>query len=348
MESNYKKFEVIVIDDGSTDNTLSIVKKLKDKYDNLIVYHKQNGGKGVALNFGIPKAKGEIIFTMDADTYIHPESMKRMVRYFKDKEVMCVSPAMLVYNPKTIIERIQQAEYLLGLFLRKAFSILNAIFVTPGAFSAYRKKFFEKHGGYDETSITEDMELALKIQFNGYKIANCPDAPAWTIAPSTFKETLLQRRRWYYGWVKNLWKYRKICTRKYGDLGAFVIPTAGLNIIFSLTVVIYAFFKAIFTIKDEILFLNSVNFDLSGAWNINLYVLERFLFLFLSNPVMLFVLVFMAIFVVYTKYATRKTGKAPGLLWNFILFFAFFSIIFGFWWIISLIYLAFNKGVKWR
>jgi len=348
MASNYKDFEVIVIDDGSKDNTFKIAKSLEEKYSRLKVYSKKNGGKASALNFGINKAKGDFVFSMDADTYVHPDSIKKMVRYFKDPSVMCVSPAMLVYEPRTILQRIQQAEYLLGLFLRKAFATLDSIFVTPGAFSAYRKKFFEKHGGYETNNITEDLELALRIQYLGYRIENCSDAPAWTMVPSTFKEALFQRRRWYYGWIKNLWKYRKLFGKKYGDLGSFVIPTAGINIVFAIVVLIYSFFSALAKIKDEILFLNSVNFDFSGIWNINFYIIERFIFLILSNPVMIFILIFMVIFTIYTKYATRKTGKVPGLLLNFFLFFLFFSIIFAFWWIISIIYAVFNKNIKWR
>ncbi|HTZ42209.1 MAG TPA: glycosyltransferase [Candidatus Omnitrophota bacterium] len=348
MASNYKDFEVLVIDDGSKDKTFQLAKALEKKYPRLKVYHKENGGKASALNFGIEKSKGDFIFTMDADTYVHPESVNRMVRYFKDSKVMCVSPAMLVYKPKTILQRIQQAEYLLGLFLRKAFSALDAIFVTPGAFSAYRKEFFKKHGGYEVGNITEDLELALRIQYEGYRIENCPNAPAWTIAPAKFKESLLQRRRWYHGWLKNLWKYRKIFGKKYGDLGSFVIPTAGLNIVFSVVVLVYALFKTISSINTELAFLSTVNFSLSGAWNINLYILERFAFLFFSNPVMIFIIIFIVIFTVYTRYATRKTGKVPGLLFNMFLFFVFFSIIFGFWWIVSIIYTAFHKNVKWR
>ncbi|MDD5700082.1 MAG: glycosyltransferase [Candidatus Nanoarchaeia archaeon] len=348
MASNYRNFEVLIIDDGSKDKSLQIAKELERKYKNLRVYNKQNGGKASAINFGIGKARGDFIFTMDADTYVHPESMQRMIRYFKDERVMCVGPAILVHNPKTIFERIQQAEFLLGLFLRKAFSALDAIFVTSGAFSAYRKEFFIKHGGYEEGNITEDLELALRIQYLGYKIENCSDAPAWAKAKAHFKDTLIQRRRWYFGWTKNLWKYRKIFGKKYGDLGSFVIPIAGINVVFSVIVLIYAFFKSIFTLRDELAFLSSINFSLAGAWNINLYIIERFLFLFFSNPIMIFIILFIIIFTVYTKYATRKTGKVPGLLFNFFLFFAFFSILFGFWWVVSIIYSLFHKNVKWR
>ncbi len=203
LTSNYpkEKFEVIVVDDGSDDDTLRYIKKFESKI--VRVFSKKHGGKGKALNFAIKKAKGEIVFSMDADTLVKPWSVKNMVKYFKKKEVMCVTPAMTVYKPKGLLQKIQYVEYLTGLFLRKSFSSLNAIHVTPGAFSAYRKSFFDKYGGYDEDNITEDLELSLRVQFKGYIIENAPEAPAYTIAPKTFVSLLKQRRRWYVGLMKN-------------------------------------------------------------------------------------------------------------------------------------------------
>lgn len=190
LNSNYPKgkLEVIVVDDKSTDNSLLIAKKFQGKHNGIkvrIYHHKKNKGSGAAHNTGIKYSNSEIILSMDADTFVESHSVKEMMRYFKDSEVMCVSPSMLVHKPKGILQRIQQAEYLFGLFLRKAFSSVNAIHVTPGAFSAYRKSFIDKYGGYDEHNITEDLELALRVQSKGYKIENCP-----VIFPTT---VLLQR-----------------------------------------------------------------------------------------------------------------------------------------------------------
>jgi len=350
-KSNYpkNKFEVIVVDDGSKDDTLKIAKQFASTSNPVIkVFHKENEGKGAALNFGLTKAKGEIFISMDADTRVSPKSMKNMVRYFKDENIMAVTPAMVVENPKTIWQRIQHVEYLTGLFLRKAFASVNAIYITPGAFSAYRKSFTDKYGGYDVGNITEDLELSLKIQYNGYAIENCPTAPAYTTPPSTFKKLLIQRRRWYFGLIRNTLKYRKIMSKNYGDLGMFVMPVAWMSIFFAVFVTVYLFIKSIFDVKEEILFLQSINFDFVNSFNLSFYVVERFLFLFFSKPVVLFVLLFVIILGVYLYYASRKVDKTSNLIINLPLFFIFFAVLFGLWWIVSIIYAIFVKQVKWR
>src|SRR3989344_3496153 len=112
---------------------------------------------------------------MDADTTVDPKSMKNMVRFFKGKNVMCVSPAIIIDKPRNILQRVQYMEYLLSLFLRKAFASLKSIYITPGAFSAYRKSFFDKFGLYDVGNPTEDLEMALRIQYKGYYTENCPE-----------------------------------------------------------------------------------------------------------------------------------------------------------------------------
>lgn len=346
LKSDYPDFEIIIVDDGSSDNTLKIAKKFEN--EKIRVFHKENGGKGSALNFGLKLAKGKIIFTMDADTTVNPKSMKNMVRFFRDKQVMSVSPAIIIDKPRNILQRVQYMEYLLGLFLRKAFASLKSIYITPGAFSAYRKSFFDRFGGYDVGNPTEDLEMALRIQYRGYYTENCPEAPAYTTAPATFRELMIQRRRWYFGLLTNLWSYRRIVGRKYGDLGSFVIPTALVSILFSVIVVVYMFFKTLFEVKDNLIFYQSVNFDFSSLFNINLYVIERALFLFFSKPVVLFILLFMAILGFYMHYASRKIGKLSGLFTNLILFYIFFAILFGFWWTISIFYTIFSKTIRWR
>lgn len=348
LASNYPKdkFEVIFINDGSTDKTLEKAKEIKHK--NLKILSKPNGGKATALNLGIKKATGEIVFTMDADTNVPKHSMKQMVRYFKDPEVMSVTPGMLIEKPKSILQRVQHIEYLTGIFLRKTFSILNAVHITPGAFSAYRKSFFDKYGGYEEDNITEDLEIALRIQYKGYKIENSPESQAYTIAPAKFVELLKQRRRWYTGLIKNMWRYKKLFGKEYGDLGMFILPVAWMGIAFALTIAIYYFFHSIVKIHEEILFYRSVNYDFGNIIDMNMYFLERLFFKLASNPTFLFVFLFIFIIAGYLIYASKKTGKISNLAINLPLFFVLFSILFSFWWMISIVYVVFNKTISWK
>ena len=249
LDSDYpkEKLEVIVVDDGSKDETLRLARKFEKQ--GIKVFHKENGGKGTALNYGIKRSKSEIIFTMDADTMVNRASLKNMVRFFKNKDVMSVSPAIVTYEPKNLWQRIQHMEYLLGLFLRKAFSSINAIYVTPGAFSAYRKSFFTKFGYFDEKNITEDLEMALRIQFNHFIIENSPDSPVYTFVPEKFISLLKQRRRWYVGLIKNILNYRKMFSKEYGDLGLFVMPIAWISIFFAVFFTGYFIVKTLLKIK---------------------------------------------------------------------------------------------------
>jgi len=353
LASDYpkEKFEVIVIDDGSTDKTCELAKNAIRELNNGIVtkvFSKKQGGKGSALNFGIKKTKGDFIFTMDADTFVAPQSLKNMTRYFKNDRVMCVSPAIIIHNPRNFLQRVQYIEYVLGLFLRKTFAILNAVHITPGAFSAYRKSFFEEYGGYDEGNITEDLEIAMRVQYHGYKIENSPESPVYTIAPSKFSHLLKQRRRWYVGLIKNIWDYKKLLTSQYGDLGVFVLPVALISIFFAVFVTVYFFFKTILDIGDEILFFKSINFDLGSLYDLNLFFFERLFFRLATNPILIFILFFLLIICFYLFYASRKIGKLSGFVINLALFFMLFAVLFGIWWIVSLVYIIFNKEVNWK
>ena len=346
--SNYpkNKFEIIVVDDGSKDKTLEIAKKYKSKL--VKVYTKKNGGKGTALNLAIKKCTGDIIFSMDADTFVAPHSTKEMVRYFKNPDVMSVAPSMLIHKPKGALQRIQQAEYLFGLFIRKAFSSVNAIHVTPGAFSAYRKSFFDKYGAYDEDNITEDLEMSLRIQHKGYAIQYSAESPAYTIAPNKFKPLMIQRRRWYTGLMKNTWKYKGIFGTKHGDLGIFVFPIAWISIFFSVFIINYMVIKILFEIQKEISFLASINFDFTSMFSMSAFFFERLFFKIFTNPIIVFFLLFAVVLGMYMKFATKKIGGVKRLPGTVAIYFLFFAVLFGFWWTVSIIYVLLNKKVTWR
>ena len=344
------RLEVIVIDDGSTDKSLFIAEKFLGVRNGIQVriIHQENTGKGGALNAGLKIATGEIIVSMDADTYVEPNSLSAMVRFFKKPEVMCVTPSMIPYKPKGILQRIQHAEYLLGIFLRSAFASVNAEHIAPGAFSAYRKWFFDKYGGYDEGNITEDLEVTFRIQYNGYEIENCPEALVYTVAPTKFKTLLVQRRRWYSGLIHNTLKYKKMFSRKYGDLGTFVLPIAWISIFLSVFFLFYMVIQGISNLRSEISYLISINFYFGNYLDFNKYIFERLFFTYLADPVILFFIFFVGMMIFYARYATKKIGKTGNFSISLFIFLILYFLIFGFWWVVTFIYNLFNKKVAWR
>lgn len=344
------KIEIIVVNDGSSDNTLKLAERFKKEYNgkrNILVLSKKNGGKGTAINYGIKKAKGEIVFTMDADSFVIPSAVQRMIAKFQDPDVMCVAPSVLAYKPKKILEYVCDAEYFLGIFLRKAFSTVNSIHITPGAFSSYRKVFFDKHGGFDENNLTEDMELALRIQSKGYKIDYSIRARVYTIVPFKFKTLLLQRRRWYMGLIKNLWAYRHLFGPKTGIMGIFVLPVALVSILLSVILTVYVFFRLISDIHDAFTLLKSVNFNFTGIFEINRYFLENLLYGIFSNAQLLMFILFLCIIGFYIFFGRKTSEHKEGLKLSLLFFLLFYAMLFSFWWIISLLYLGLNKKVGW-
>jgi len=347
LESDYPKFEVIFIDDGSTDNTYLLAKKY-EKDNRVRVFTKKNGGKASALNFGIKKANGEIIYTMDADTRVDKLSMKKMARYFKDENVISVTPAMLVDNPNTILRRMQQIEYYLGIFLRKVFATLNAIYIAPGAFTVYRKWFFDKHGGYDEGNIVEDLEMALRIQSLGYRTENAPDANIYTLGPAKLKSLTTQRIRWYTGLVTNFYNYRHMVSRKYGDLGLLVLPIGWITITFSIFIMISTAITSLLDMFDYMSYLNSINFNFGGFFNYTFLGFEKLIYGIFSDPLVIFMSFAIVATLGYMKYAEDKTGKIKNIKRNLLIFFITFGPLFVYWWTYSFFKLIFKKKVTWR
>ncbi len=351
LSLNYQKdkIEIMIIDDGSKDKTYEIAKRFSSRKDPKVkVLTKSNGGKGSALNFGIKHSKAEIIVTMDADTFAEKDSLRKMVGYFYNKDITAVTPSMGVYKPKNIWQKIQQIEYAMGVFLRKSFSTINAIHVTPGAFSAYRRDFFETFGGYDEKNITEDLEIALRIQSKNLKIENASKAIAYTIAPNSFKTLLIQRRRWYSGLIKNLWSYKSLFGPRKGSLGILVLPMAIITIIFPTALTTYLITQRIIKIKNDLSYLSSINYKFNNILDLNYYIIENYLFNLFSQPIFLLTILFCTIIILYIYFSKKNNLKLDGIKINFFLFIMCYSILLAIWWIISFIYILTNKKISWR
>ncbi len=229
-----EKLEIIVVDDGSTDDTYTLAKEFES--DLVKVLTKKNGGKGSALNHGIKQAKGEIIATMDADSYLTKNTIYELLPFFNEDKVMAVTPAVKIKSDGSPLKELQRVEYLMILFSRKLLSLIDSVPVTPGPFSIFRAKVFDEVGLFDEHNLVEDQEIALRIQSHNYKIRSSMTADVYTEPPDNIPDLLKQRVRWQRGGIRNFWKYRFMINPKYGDFGMYFVPLnfAGLTALFVL------------------------------------------------------------------------------------------------------------------
>jgi len=224
-----EKLEVIVVDDGSSDRTYEIANAYKS--DGVKVFSKQNGGKGAALNYGIARAKGELVATMDADSALMPNALKELLLLFDSDEVMAVTPAVKVKTNNRLLVELQRIEYLMILFSRKLLSFIDSVPVTPGPFSIFRAKVFKEVGGFDEKNLVEDQEICLRIQAANYRVRSSMTGIVLTEVPDNFQDLLKQRIRWQRGGLRNYWKYRFLIKPEYGDFGMYFVPLNYLSII---------------------------------------------------------------------------------------------------------------------
>jgi cellulose synthase/poly-beta-1,6-N-acetylglucosamine synthase-like glycosyltransferase len=252
--------EVIVVDDGSTDDTFKIAKSFEQKSSLIKAYTKKNGGKGAALNFGIKMASGELVATMDADSYLTKNVLKELVPYFDDPLVMAATPAVKIRESNSILKELQRVEYMMILFSRKLLSYIDSVPVTPGPFSIFRSSVFEKIGYFDEHNLVEDQEIALRIQAHNFKIKSSLTAEVLTEPPENLPDLVKQRVRWQRGGIRNYWQYRSLISPKYGDFGVYFVP---LNFV-ALTSFFLLLGTLIYSILTTPYYVNYIWFDVFG------------------------------------------------------------------------------------
>lgn len=259
--------EIIVVNDGSKDKTKELVEEFISQHpeERIILLNQANQGKGRAMNCGLSKAKGEFFACLDADSFVSSNALNETLPYFDDPEVAAVCPLLKVKRPKTVLQKVQWYEYIINMFYKKLNAKLDCIHVTPGPFSIYRTEVVRKIGGFDEHNITEDLEIAIRLQKHQYRIVQTFDAEVETVSPKSWKDLFKQRVRWYKGSVDNTIAYRKLMfNKKYGDFGYLRMPTVVFSGIVAIILSLVLFREAIVQFYRGFISLKAVNFDLAN------------------------------------------------------------------------------------
>ena len=343
LRLNYpkNKLKIFVVDDGSTDNTWNVIQKFAGN-PQITLLQKENGGKHTAVNLAIGNTDTELIGCLDADSFVEKDALREIARAFnEDPLTMATTPMLVVHQPKTILQKMQKTEYHTGAFLKRMLSPLDAINVTPGPFSIFRKEVFEKIGLYKKAHNTEDMEFALRMQSHHLRIRNVHTAHVHTSAPGTLYKLYRQRLRWAYGTMKNTLDYRfMIFRREYGMLGMITLPLSFFGVFIFLYNFGFIAFHAIRGITNKVIEISTVGFSFA------LPPLDSFFFNTDLIAILSYVFLGLGIVIIWNgvKLAEGRFRPTLGIFYFLILY----GIVAPLWFTRAVINVAFSKGPRWR
>jgi cellulose synthase/poly-beta-1,6-N-acetylglucosamine synthase-like glycosyltransferase len=200
-------FEIVVVDDGSTDGTGDAVEAIGDP--RIRVLRQPNGGKAAALNRAIRAARHDVLVTVDADTVFEPDTLLYLVQRLRDPDVGAVSGNTKVGSRRRLVEKWQHIEYVMSFNLdRRMYEVLGCTPTVPGAIGAFRRAALAEIGGVSGATLAEDTDITLDIGRAGWSVVYEARARAWTEVPPTLRTLYRQRSRWAYGTLQSLWKHR--------------------------------------------------------------------------------------------------------------------------------------------
>jgi cellulose synthase/poly-beta-1,6-N-acetylglucosamine synthase-like glycosyltransferase len=212
--NTYRKVEVIVHNDRSSDATARIVRAYKKKYPHFnlrLVSRRRQVGKAGGMNYCIKHhASGELIMSLDADCVLRRDAIKKAVDYFATENIVGVAANVRLLEKRTILGILQRFEHLIGYRSKKFYTVTNSEFIVGGVGSVYRRSIIEAVGYYDTDTTTEDIGLSMKIVALGnreHRLVYAADVVATTEGAHSFQALLKQRYRWKMGSLQNLVKH---------------------------------------------------------------------------------------------------------------------------------------------
>ena len=230
--------QIVVVDDGSTDDTVSTLRSFELR--NLKILQANHGGKANALNEALKHVTDEIVVCIDADTFLHPQALRRIVaRFLTDPaDTAAIAGCVLVKNSRsTFMTRLQEWDYFTGIAsAKRQQSLYQGTLVAQGAFSAFRTKVVKAHQGWPAV-IGEDIVLTWSLIKSGWRIGFEPTAIGFTAAPETMHGFYRQRKRWARGMIEGLKQHGQLVWSS-SRLSSFFV---GIDFIIPFIDLFYAF-----------------------------------------------------------------------------------------------------------
>ena len=339
------KLEIFIVDDGSRDDTLAVANRYESAPDSVgprvTVLHKDNGGKHSAMDLALEHTHAEVIGCLDADSVVAPGALRAIVPVFQNPQIAAATPAIHTKKSENLLQHMQEAEYRLGLFVRFTLASMGSMYITPGPFSFFRTDVVRASGGWRHGYSTEDLEMAMRLQSQGYQDANVPGAQVFTGTPRTLRALFRQRVRWSYGFLRNGADYRHMFgNKKYGNLGLIVLPTALLSI----GIAVYFFLHLAYSVIQEVAHA-FLRYEVIGFK----FHLPSFNVFYIDTSALIFIVLVAVAIVVWliTVGSFIGTGKhrPPA---GTALFVLLYSVIAPLWLGTAAVRAVFRTGVKWR
>lgn len=210
MRSRYPDYEVIAVNDGSTDNTAEVLDALAARYPRLrVVHHASNQGKAVGLNTAALLANGEYILGVDGDALVDPDAIGWMMRHMLQSErVGAITGNPRIRTRTSLLGRMQVGEFssTIGL-IKRAQQLLGRLFTVSGVLSMFRKNALLEVGFWSPDVMTEDIDISWKLQLKGWDVRFEPRALCWILMPETVRGLYRQRQRWATGGIQTLMRH---------------------------------------------------------------------------------------------------------------------------------------------
>lgn len=230
---DYENFEIIVIDDRSTDNTASVIKDLEKKYDRVKALIRQQGafpGKSAVLNDAFQIARGEAILVFDADATVDPDFLSKLVPELEPKDVGAVQARKVIRNKnQNLLTRCQNNEYTMDTYFQAGRDSVKGAVELRGNGELIKREALEDINGWNNYTIVDDLDMSTRLHIKGWDVRFCIDAIVYEEGIAYIRPLIRQRRRWLEGTIRRYLEYsgaalrsKKMSFRARFDMTAYI------------------------------------------------------------------------------------------------------------------------------